>query len=127
MGVRLWTADPVPPELRPTAERRGLAGVFLTGVALNLGNPKMPLFTVALLPNVVGASLSLCQVGVLAGVILVVEVLVIGRHVAARPHPCEGGAAVREEAADGNGDGPEPVEPSRGGPVRESHKIYYGT
>ncbi len=83
MGVRLWTADPVPPELRPTAERRGLAGVFLTGVALNLGNPKMP--------------------------------------------PCEGGAAVREEAADGNGDGPEPVEPSRGGPVRESHKIYYGT
>jgi threonine/homoserine/homoserine lactone efflux protein len=41
----------------------------------------MPLFYVALLPNVVGASLSPSQVGVLAGVILVVEVFVIGGHV----------------------------------------------
>ena len=57
---------------------RGLAAVFATGVALNLGNPKMPLFYIALLPNVVGGSLSFGQVGVLAAVIVAVEVVVIG-------------------------------------------------
>lgn len=55
--------------------------VFATGVALNLSNPKMPLFYVALLPNVVGASLTLNQIGVLTAVILAVEVVVIGGHV----------------------------------------------
>ncbi|MGM4884869.1 LysE family translocator [Hyphomicrobiales bacterium] len=81
MGVKLWTAEPVVPELQPVSGRRGLTTVFATGVALNLGNPKMPLFYVALLPNVVGASLTLGHLGALAAVILVVEVLVIGGHV----------------------------------------------
>ncbi len=58
MGVRLWTAVPVVPELQPVAGGRGLLTIFATGIALNLGNPKMPLFYVALLPNVVGASLT---------------------------------------------------------------------
>lgn len=82
MGVKLWTAPPVIPELRTSSDRFGLATVFATGVALNLGNPKMPLFYVALLPNVVGASLSLDQVGALAAIILAVELVVIGGHVA---------------------------------------------
>lgn len=81
MGVKLWTAPPVVPELRSVNDRRGLATVFATGVALNLGNPKMPLFYVALLPNVVGASLTLDQVGALAAIIVAVEIAVIGGHV----------------------------------------------
>lgn len=81
MGVKLWTAEPIVPELQPVSGRRGLLSVFATGVALNLGNPKMPLFYVALLPNVVGASLTLDQVGVLAAVIVAVEAVVIGGHV----------------------------------------------
>ncbi|MFC3058480.1 LysE family translocator [Paenirhodobacter populi] len=81
MGIKLWTAAPVAPELQTSQAPRGLWGVFATGVLLNLGNPKMPLFYVALLPNVVGTSLTWSQVGELAGVILVVEVLVIGGHV----------------------------------------------
>lgn len=81
MGVRLWTAPAVAPSLKPTADRRGLSAVFATGLLLNLGNPKMPLFYVALLPNVVGTELSLAQVGALAAVILMVEALVIGGHV----------------------------------------------
>ncbi|MBZ5762086.1 LysE family translocator [Rhizobium sp. VS19-DR104.2] len=81
MGVKLWTAEPVVPDLQPVTGRRGLLSVFATGVALNLGNPKMPLFYVALLPNVVGASLTLGHVGVLSAVILAVEVVVIGGHV----------------------------------------------
>jgi len=81
MGVKLWTAAPVVPELQPASQRRGLLAIFATGVALNLGNPKMPLFYIALLPNVVGASLTLAHVAVLAAVILAVEVVVIGGHV----------------------------------------------
>lgn len=81
MGVRLWTATPVVPTRQPVPERRGLFSVFATGVALNLGNPKMPLFYVALLPNVVGASLTLSQMAAIALVILAVEVVVIGGHV----------------------------------------------
>ena len=81
MGVNLWTAPPVVPELQPTGERRGLLSIFATGLVLNLGNPKMPLFYVALLPNVVGASLTMDHLATLAGVILAVEVVVIGGHV----------------------------------------------
>ncbi|TPN79570.1 LysE family translocator [Mesorhizobium sp. CU2] len=81
MGVRLWTAAPVVPELQPVSGRRGLLMVFATGIALNLGNPKMPLFYVALLPNVVGASLTPGHLGMLMAVILAVEVVVIGGHV----------------------------------------------
>jgi threonine/homoserine/homoserine lactone efflux protein len=81
MGIRLWTAEPVVPDVQPTAERRGLLAVFATGVALNLGNPKMPLFYVALLPNVTGSSLTPGDVAALAGVILAVETAVVGGHV----------------------------------------------
>ena len=81
MGINLWTAEPIVPELQPVGARSGLASVFATGIALNLGNPKMPMFYVALLPNMVGASLTLGHVGVLAAVILAVEVVVVGGHV----------------------------------------------
>jgi threonine/homoserine/homoserine lactone efflux protein len=69
------------PELQPASEKRGLPTIFATGVALNLGNPKMPLFYAALLPSVFGASLTLGHVAVLAAVILAVEVVVIGGHI----------------------------------------------
>lgn len=81
MGVKLWTAEPIVPEIQRMQSRRGLLSVFATGVVLNLGNPKMPLFYVAFLPNVVGPSLTWGQVAELALVILAVEVLVIGGHV----------------------------------------------
>ncbi|WP_214474086.1 LysE family translocator [Mesorhizobium sp. dw_380] len=81
MGIRLWTAVPVVPELQPVSDRRGLLTIFATGIALNLGNPKMPLFYMALLPNVVGASLTSAHLGILIAVILVVEFVVIGGHV----------------------------------------------
>ncbi|MEI9403909.1 LysE family translocator [Mesorhizobium argentiipisi] len=81
MGVRLWTAAPIVPDLQPLSGRRGLLATFATGVALNLGNPKMPLFYLALLPNVVGASLDAERLGALMLVILAVETVVIGGHV----------------------------------------------
>lgn len=81
MGTRLWTAVPVVSELRPVFDRRGLLTIFAAGIALNLGNPKIPLFYVALLPKVVGASLTSAHLGGLTIVILAVEVVVIGGHV----------------------------------------------
>ena len=81
MGVKMWTAPAVVPQLQPVSERRGLFSIFLTGFVLNLGNPKMPLFYVALLPNIVGASLTVDHLAALAAVILCVEVVVIGGHV----------------------------------------------
>lgn len=80
-GIRLWTAEPVLPAERAGGRRPGLVASVLTGIALNLGNPKMPLFYLALLPNVVGAALAPAQVGILAAVILAVEAVVIGGHV----------------------------------------------
>ena len=82
MGIKMWTAEPVVPQLQPVTNRRGLASVFATGIALNLGNPKMPLFYVALLPNIVGASLTLDHLAALTAVVVAVEAVVIGGHVA---------------------------------------------
>ncbi len=81
MGFRLWTAPPVLPEMQAVSERGSLLGVFATGVALNLGNPKMPLFYVALLPNVVGTTFTITTLLELAAIILAVEAVVIGGHV----------------------------------------------
>jgi threonine/homoserine/homoserine lactone efflux protein len=81
MGIRLWTAPSVIPELHPAAAREGLLKIFATGIALNLGNPKMPLFYSALLPSVVGASLTVGDVTMLATVIVAVEVVVVGGYV----------------------------------------------
>lgn len=79
-GIKLWTAEPVVPALAP--QRHGsVFGAYLTGVVLNLGNPKMPLFYIALLPNVVGTQLTISDGGMLAAVILAVEIVVVGGHV----------------------------------------------
>lgn len=79
-GVKLWTAKPVMPELQPK-RTQGVFSSYLTGVVLNLGNPKMPLFYIALLPAVAGTSLTLVDGVKLAFMILVVEVVVVGAHV----------------------------------------------
>lgn len=80
-GITLWMAKPVLPELQPKPAQSVLAS-YLTGVVLNLGNPKMPLFYIALLPAVAGSSLTMADGAILAGIILVVEAAVIGAHVA---------------------------------------------
>ncbi|MCO5730419.1 LysE family translocator [Rhizobium sp. SSA_523] len=81
MGVRMWSGPAVVPEARPMADAGDLKRGFLAGVVLNLGNPKMPLFYIALLPNIVGPDLSWHLAASLAAVILLVEVVVIGGHV----------------------------------------------
>lgn len=81
MGVSLWTAKPVLPDIQPLQARRSLFPVYLTGFALNLGNPKMPLFYLALLPNFVPSSFESHVFVNIIAIILIVETVVIGGHV----------------------------------------------
>lgn len=79
-GIRLWTAKPDTTDLAERSRDRGLLSAYATGILLNLGNPKMPLFYIALLPNVVGAEIGPMLAVELALVILAVEAVVIAAH-----------------------------------------------
>lgn len=81
IGIRMWTAPVSLSENHARSVNGELWRGYASGVVLNLGNPKMPLFYIALLPNVVGTSLTGEQVAMLAGIILSVEAVVIGGHV----------------------------------------------
>lgn len=83
MGISLWLTAPSTPPGTPAAEpapisRGSLLKTYATGVALNIGNPKMPLFYLAILPNVAATGITFRGYTELVAVILIVEVLVIG-------------------------------------------------
>ncbi|MDQ0454828.1 threonine/homoserine/homoserine lactone efflux protein [Rhizobium paknamense] len=78
-GVMMWRANPV---LQPRSLRGGLPRLFFTGFVLNVSNPKMPVFYLALLPGVLGLRpLGLVDTLELLAVIGLVETVVIGGHV----------------------------------------------
>lgn len=79
MGLSLWFAHPADTEAaHASASRASLLKTYATGVALNIGNPKMPLFYLAILPNVAGAGVTFLGYLELVAVILAVEFVVIG-------------------------------------------------
>ncbi len=80
LAWRLWTARAVPAE-RPAAapERESGLRLFLAGLAITLGNPKVIVFFMALLPTVVDlARLTLVGAAEIAGLIVVILSLVLG-------------------------------------------------
>lgn len=78
-GIALWFSE-VPAEAAPL--QGGLGRIYLTGVALNLGNPKMPLFYVALLPAFFANGMPRgADLAALVAIILAVEAVVIGSYV----------------------------------------------
>ncbi|MDH4439931.1 MAG: LysE family translocator [Rhizobium sp.] len=81
VAYRLWTDIPLIPETTRQCDRRGLSTTFLTAIALNLGNPKMPLFYLALLPGFVGETFGSQDYLSLASVIVLIEIVVVGGHV----------------------------------------------
>ena len=81
LGIKLCEAEPVVPQVNSMMRQRGLLRTLATGLVMNLGNPKMPMLYVVLLPSLVGGSLTLSRIAVLISIVLGVEVLVIGAHV----------------------------------------------
>lgn len=83
MGVNLWRQPAQSFEITPHAvPLSSLGRTFGLGVAMNLGNPKMPLFYLALLPNLlVDTALTGAVLASLALAVLAVEIVVIGGHV----------------------------------------------
>lgn len=81
MGVSLWFSKPAETTTDIVKASRGsLLKTYLTGVALNIGNPKMPLFYLAILPNVAVGGVSLGGYAELVLTILAVEIIVIGAY-----------------------------------------------
>ncbi len=79
-GVAMWRA---PVAVAPRRLRGGLARLFGLGFLLNVSNPKMPIFYLALLPGVLGTrQLTAADTLLLLAMIVLVEALVIGAHVA---------------------------------------------
>lgn len=73
LAWRMWTAPAEPAAADAAPPRRGAAGLFLAGLSVTLGNPKVVAFYVALLPSLI----DLTQVGVVGYAELVVLCLVI--------------------------------------------------
>ena len=79
MGVSTWRASF---NIRPNVATGSSLNVFLTGFILNISNPKMPFFYLALLPGIFGIrTFTLTDILVILVLITIIEILVIGGHV----------------------------------------------
>ena len=79
MGITTWRAMPT---LSPKILKGGVFRMFATGFLLNVSNPKMTLFYLALLPGVFGArGYTVLDALMIIAIVIVVEVFVIGGHV----------------------------------------------
>jgi len=78
-GIMMWRSKS---DIKPRAMRGGLIRLFLTGFLLNISNPKMPIFYLALLPGVLGIRpLTASDTVELLVIIALIEVIVVGGHV----------------------------------------------
>lgn len=78
-GVMMWRSKP---KIKSRVTRGGLARLFSTGFILNISNPKMPIFYLALMPGVLGVRpLTIGDTVELMIIIALIEVIVIGNHV----------------------------------------------
>ena len=80
---KLWHAPAVPPDRTAATPERGWR-LFLTGLAINLGNPKVIVFFLALIPSIVDMG-RLTGTGIveLAALIVVIASTVLGIYAAA--------------------------------------------
>jgi len=80
LAWKLWTAPARPPSAAPPAPEAGWR-LFLTGAAINLGNPKVIVFFLALLPTVVDlGTLTAAGFIELTVVIIVIVSIVLGAY-----------------------------------------------
>src|SRR3981081_2977163 len=81
LAYRMWTAPAAPRDVTGDGRRDGFARLFLAGLAVTLGNPKVVAFYLALLPNLI----DLPRVGLfgyveLAGISGVILTVVFGAY-----------------------------------------------
>ena len=78
-GIMMWRSKP---NIKPRVMRGGLLRLFLTGFLLNISNPRMPIFYLALLPGVLGVRpLTVSDTFELLLIIALIEIIVVGGHV----------------------------------------------
>jgi threonine/homoserine/homoserine lactone efflux protein len=81
LAVRMWTAPVKSPAVGAAAPRRSAASWFFAGLSVNLGNPKVVAFYLALLPSLIDLSRAgLLGYSELAGACVVVLTLVLGTY-----------------------------------------------
>jgi threonine/homoserine/homoserine lactone efflux protein len=84
LAWRMWTAPVRPVEVAADTQRASRGRLFLTGLAISLGNPKVMTFYVALLPSLIDVT----RVGIvgfaeLAAICVLVLTVVLGAYVLA--------------------------------------------
>jgi threonine/homoserine/homoserine lactone efflux protein len=82
LGWQLWTTPANPANVSGSASREGSARLFLGGLAVTMGNPKVMIFYLALLPNITDLNhVSLAGWAILAVVTLSVLATVFGSYI----------------------------------------------
>jgi threonine/homoserine/homoserine lactone efflux protein len=84
LAYRMWTSPVRPVEVAADTQRTGRGRLFLAGLAISLGNPKVMAFYVALLPSLIDVT----RVGILgfaelAAICVLVLTVVLGAYVIA--------------------------------------------
>jgi threonine/homoserine/homoserine lactone efflux protein len=81
LAVRMWTAPAQAHDVAALPPRGGAAGLFLSGLSVTLGNPKVVGFYLALLPNLIDLGRAgLFGYAELAGVSVLVLTIVFGAY-----------------------------------------------
>lgn len=82
LAWKLWTAPAAPRDIAATTVRENPARLFLGGLAVTMGNPKVMVFYLALLPNLVDLrAVNPAGYAELAGVVLAVLTLVFSGYI----------------------------------------------
>lgn len=84
LAYRMWTTPAQAIDVAADMGREGRGRLFLTGLAISLGNPKVMAFYVALLPSLIDVTrVTIVGFAELAGICIAVLTLVLGTYVVA--------------------------------------------
>ena len=84
LAYRMWTAPVAPRDVAAATSGDRLPRLFLAGLALTLGNPKVVAFYLALLPNLIDlASVGVLGYAELAAICVAILIVVYGAYVVA--------------------------------------------
>jgi len=84
LAWRMWTSPAQAIDLKADTPREGRARLFLTGLAVSLGNPKVAAFYLALLPSLIDVTrIGIVGFAELAAICVLVLTVVLGAYVLA--------------------------------------------